>query len=161
MSIQVSIANSRPTHPLCRLAGFLGPVLAPEYFVSSQLVRPYIGLYDETTKLLAWQLGNCYLLLGLLGVFILNTTTDIKTVKAYIWALWLGDIGHVGFSLYAMGWSETMTPGQWSATMWGNIGATVFLFASRTLYLLGVFNGAPSTTTTRELRPRKAKAKSR
>ena len=111
--------------------------------------------------MLAWQLGNCYLLLGLLGVFILNTTTDIKTVKAYIWALWLGDIGHVGFSLYAMGWSETMTPGQWSATMWGNIGATVFLFVSRTLYLLGVFDETPTNTTTRELRPRKAKTKLR
>jgi hypothetical protein len=122
-------------------------------------VRPYSGTYDETSKLLAYQLANCYLLLGFVGVFILNTTTDVKTVRAYLWALWLGDIGHVGFSLYAMGPDEITDFSSWSATMWGNIAVTVFLFMSRSLYLLGFFDGSPRLRNGRELRPRKTKGK--
>ena len=99
------------------------------------------------------------MLLGIIGVLILNTTTDIKTVKAYIWALWLGDIGHVGFSLYAMGLDEITAFSSWSATIWGNIGVTVFLFLSRSFYLLGTFDSKSRTTTGRELRPRKTKGK--
>ncbi|KIW07880.1 uncharacterized protein PV09_01793 [Verruconis gallopava] len=147
--------------PISLVAGFLAPLVSSEYFIASQLVRPYSGTFDETSKLLSWQLGNCYLLLGLLGVFILNTTTELKTVKAYIWALWLGDIGHVGFSVYAMGLRDTMAVGSWSATVWGNIGATVFLFLARSLYLLGVFDRKPSRGSGREHRSRKIKAKAR
>ena len=97
--------------------------------------------------------------MGILGVFILNTTKEIKTVRAYIWALWLGDIGHVGFSLYVMGWEEIMNPLSFSATMWGNTGFTLFLFISRSLYLMGIFDEKPQASTGRELRPRKSKAK--
>lgn len=78
-----------------------------------------------------------------------------------MWALWLGDIGHVGFSLYAMGLDDIMLVGSWSATIWANIGVTLFLFVSRSLYLLGVFDTKPRTGARRELRPRKAKAKRR
>jgi hypothetical protein len=99
------------------------------------------------------------LLLGIVGVFILNTTTEVKTVKAYIWALWLGDVGHVGFSLYAMGLDEVVAFGDWSATIWGNTAFTVFLFVSRSLYLLGVFDEGPRQRNGREIRPRKAKGK--
>jgi hypothetical protein len=144
---------------LLSVAGFLGPLISPNYFVSSQLIRSHTSIADEASTLVAWQLGNCYLLLCLLGVFILNTTTDIKTVNAYIWALWLGDIGHVGITLYAMGWQELMAVGSWSATIWGNIGATLFLFVSRWLYLLGVFDIKATPAAGRELRSRTAKAK--
>jgi hypothetical protein len=122
-----------------RLAGFLGPVLDSKFFISSQLPTPYKGTPDLTTTLIAWQLGNAYLLLGLLGVLILNTTTEPKVVHAYIWALWLGDIGHVGFTLYAMGWQDSLDISRWNPVIWGNVGATVFLFANRCLYLLGFF----------------------
>ena len=107
------------------------------------------------------QLGNCYLLLGMLGVFILNTTTDVKTVKAYIWALLLGDIGHVGFSLYVMGWDEVLEVSTWTPTIWGNTAFTMFLFTVRSLYLLGLFDEKSVAPPGRELRPRNAKAKKR
>ncbi len=94
-------------------------------------------------------------------MFILNTTTDTNTVNAYLWALWIGDLGHVGFTLYLMGLSEITDVGSWSATIWGNIGATLFLFVSRSLYFLGVFDDKPKTTPGRELRPRKLKSKAR
>jgi hypothetical protein len=86
---------------------------------------------------MAWQLGNCYLLLGLIGVFILNTTTELKVVRAYLFALWLGDIGHLAITMYAMGSSAVLDIGGWSATTWGNVGATLFLFTIRSLYLQG------------------------
>jgi hypothetical protein len=136
----------------CRLAGFLIPVISSSYFIKSQLPTSYttapskivldnIVASDATTTLLAWQLGNAYLLLGLLGVFILNTTSELKVVRAYLFALWLGDIGHVGFTLWAMGWKGTTDIGSWSAVVWGNIGATLFLFATRSLYFLDFFDG--------------------
>jgi len=124
---------------IVRFCGFLAPVLDTTFFISSQLPQPYKGSPDLTSQLLAWQLGNTYLLLGLLGVFILNTTTEPKVVHAYIWALWLCDIGHVGFTLYAMGWEQSMAVGKWNPVVWGNVGATSFFFFMRTLYLLGIF----------------------
>jgi hypothetical protein len=105
---------------------------------------------DATTTLLAWQLGNAYLLLGFLGVFILNTTTELKVVRAYLFALWLGDIGHIGFTLWAMGWKGTTDIGSWSAVVWGNVGITLFLFALRSVYFLGVFDTDTDTKKVKE-----------
>jgi len=127
--------------PISLLAGFLGPVLSPNFFISTQLPQPYKLPADPTSVLLAYQLGNAYLLLGLLGLFILNTTSELKVVQAYLWALWLGDIGHIGFTLYAMGWEGTVAVGKWTPVVWGNIGATGFLFMTRCLYLAGAFGG--------------------
>jgi hypothetical protein len=97
-------------------------------------------------KLVAWQLGNTYLLLGILGVFILNTTTEIKVVRAYLFALWLGDIGHVGVTAYAMGTAGLLDIAGWPSVAWGNIGITLALFLLRSLYLQGFFDESETTT---------------
>ena len=122
-----------------RVSGFLGPLLAPSFFVSSQTA--YEAPHDLylSEHILALQLGNCYLLLALLGLFILNTTAEIKTVRAYLAALWIADIGHVGVTAWAMGIKDFMDVAGWNAMAWGNIGATVFIFAMRSLYFLGTF----------------------
>lgn len=128
------------------------PLFSPKYFISAQLTTSYLTApaqavltdlvaRDDTATLLAWQLGNAYLLLGFLGVFILNTTTELSVVRAYLWALWLGDVGHIGFSLWAMGLSGIMDIGSWTAVMHGNVNITLFLFITRSLYFLGVFDG--------------------
>ncbi|TID16824.1 hypothetical protein E6O75_ATG09590 [Venturia nashicola] len=127
--------------PLSLLAGFLSPILTPQFFISSQLPSPSPHPADATSILVAQQLGNAYLLLGLLGLFILNTTTELKVVRAYLWALWLGDIGHVGLTLFAMGWEGSLDVGRWNAVIWGNIAATGFLFLTRSLYFAGAFGG--------------------
>jgi hypothetical protein len=143
-----------------RLCGFLGPAINPEWFITSQMPFTYttatryaiftnVVATDQTAKLLAQQLGNTYLLLGLLGTFILNTTSELKVVHAYLWALWLGDIGHVGYTVYHMGWEGTLAFKSWSAAAWGNVAFTMFLFAMRSLYFLGAFS-----TTTADLKAR-------
>ena len=126
----------------------------PARFVSSQLghIQPH-RLY-ETEQCLALQMGmsaafymshnptasdnqsgNLYLLLSLLGLFILNTTTEPRVVHAYILALLIGDIGHVAASVYVMGYDATIDVGKWNDMAWGNIGVTIFLFFCRSCLL--------------------------
>lgn len=123
------------------MAGFLGPIIDSQGFIEAQLPTSFIKTTDSTSQLLAWQLGNCYALLGLLGLFILNTTSELKVVRAYLWALWIGDIGHVAFTVYAMGVDATLDVSKWTAVTWGNIGATLFLFITRSMYFAGIFGG--------------------
>lgn len=88
--------------------------------------------------MLSLQLGNLYFLLCLLGLFILNTTTEARVVHAYVWALWIGDIGHVAATAWVMGYDAFVNVGSWNAMAYGNIGATVVLFTIRSLYLMGL-----------------------
>lgn len=75
--------------------------------------------------MVAWQLGNLYLLMAFMGLFILNTTSEAKVVRAYLLALWLGDIGHVGFSAYGLGIERLFNVAQWNALTGGNVAFTV------------------------------------
>jgi len=144
-----------------RAAGFLGSILSPAYFIKSQLppsaftnaqitVLDSIVSKNATTTLLAWQLGNIYLLVGLLGLFVLNTTSELKVVKAYLLALWIGDIGHVGLTLYAMGPAASLDFASWNPIVWGNVAFTAFLFAMRSLYFAGAFGNAKSITVKKD-----------
>ncbi|KAF2104755.1 hypothetical protein NA57DRAFT_70962 [Rhizodiscina lignyota] len=145
--------------PISLFAGWIAPLMSPEYFVSNQLpssALPHPSLAEPSAyplrpheTILAMQVSNCYLLLGLLGIFILNTTTELKVVRAYLWALWLGDIGHVGVTMWCMGWEAVRDVGNWNAVVWGNIAATVVLFSIRTAYFAGLFG---------ERNPRSARA---
>lgn len=45
--------------------------------------------------MVAYQLGNIYLLLAMVGIAVLYSTTEPKVVRNYIVALWIADIGHV------------------------------------------------------------------
>lgn len=45
--------------------------------------------------MVAYQLGNIYLLLAMVGVAVLYSTTEAKVVRNYVIALWIADIGHV------------------------------------------------------------------
>jgi hypothetical protein len=141
-------------------------MVSPSYFISTQLppttfsatqtaVLESIVARSSTATLIAQQLGNAYLLLGMLGLVILNTTTELQVVRGYLWALWAGDIGHVGFTLWAMGWASIVDVGSWSPIVWGNVGATLFLFLTRTAYFLGAFGGdAKAVQVKRVSRPK-------
>lgn len=80
---------------------------------------------SEGAIVVAWQLGNLYLLMAFIGLGILNTTSEVRVVKAYLFALWLGDIGHIGFSAYGLGLERMSDVGQWNAVTSGNVTFTV------------------------------------
>ncbi|KAF4965971.1 hypothetical protein FSARC_6280 [Fusarium sarcochroum] len=128
------MASSLPTfprvvftiiEPISLVAGFVGAVIDPAWFIGEQAPQKNgIGASDNSI-IVTWQLGNLYLLLAFIGVAVLSTTTEVKVVKAYLIALLLGDIGHVGFSSYGLGWERSMSPVKWNAMAWGNIAMTV------------------------------------
>ncbi|KAG5976659.1 hypothetical protein E4U55_007263 [Claviceps digitariae] len=105
------------------LAGFLGAVKDPAWFVSEQVPQKPVSaaVVSENSIVLALQLGNLYLLMAFVGLFVLNSTSEIKVVRSYLWALWLGDIGHVAFSCYGLGKERMTNPWEWNPLAWGNI----------------------------------------
>lgn len=80
-------------------------------------------------RAVALQLGNLYLLLALIGLAVLQTTSEVRVVRNYIIALWIADIGHVAATYLALG-EDTFNVGQWNAMAWGNVGMTVSCFRS-------------------------------
>ncbi|KAF5022152.1 hypothetical protein F66182_5802 [Fusarium sp. NRRL 66182] len=137
------MASSLPTfprlvftiiEPISLVAGFIGAVIDPAWFIGEQAPRKDgIGidnLASDHSIIVTWQLGNLYLLLAFIGIAILSTTTEIKVVRAYLIALLLGDVGHVGFSSYGLGWERITSPAKWNAMAWGNIAMTNFSITS-------------------------------
>ncbi|KAJ4264019.1 hypothetical protein NW762_006058 [Fusarium torreyae] len=142
------MASSLPTfprvvftiiEPISLVAGFVGAVIDPAWFIGEQAPQKDGIEASDNSIIVTWQLGNLYLLLAFIGVAVLSTTTEVKVVKAYLIALLLGDIGHVGFSSYGLGWERSMSPIKWNAMAWGNIAMTLFLLFTRTAYLTGIF----------------------
>ncbi|KAH8601949.1 hypothetical protein B0O99DRAFT_534353 [Bisporella sp. PMI_857] len=126
--------------PLSLLAGFLGPfIMSPEKFVSEQTLYSTTKALSRGSQMVTYQLGNVYLLLGMVGIAVLYSTTEAKVVKNYIIALWLADISHVVITAWILGYDEVVDIPNWNAVTWGNIGVTSFLFLTRSAYLLGVF----------------------
>lgn len=82
-------------------------------------------LVTEQSVVVAWQLGNLYLLMAFIGIAIYSSTTEVKVIKNYLFALWLGDIGHIAFSCYGLGSEMSLNLAGWNAMAWGNIAATV------------------------------------
>lgn len=107
------------------MAGFIGAVYDPEWFVAEQIPQAAPVLSSENSILVAWQLGNMYLLMAFVGLGVLLTTSEIKVVRSYLVALWLGDIGHVAFTCYGLGLTRLLDPAGWNAMAGGNIVMTV------------------------------------
>jgi len=59
-------------------------------------------------------------------------------VHAYLLALWIADIGHVGATAWMMGHDAFVDLRSWNAMAWANVGVTGFLFGVRSLYMLGL-----------------------
>ncbi|KAF4992367.1 hypothetical protein FGRMN_7223 [Fusarium graminum] len=125
--------------PISLVAGFIGVVIDPAWFIGEQTLQHDITEASMNSITVAWQLGNLYLLMAIMGVAILFSTSEIKVVRAYLIALWIGDIGHLFFTSCGLGWEASTTPLEWNAMTWGNIGMTLFLFFTRTAYLTGLF----------------------
>ena len=141
----------------------------PAWFVAEQIPQKHPVVITENSLVLAWQLGNLYLLMAFVGLGVLMTSSEIKVVRAYLFALWLGDIGHVGFTCYGLGMNRLMDPSAWNGMTIGNVAFTVsqifhcygasysccftqiFLFTSRSAYFLGLFgSGRPAVTASKK-----------
>ncbi|KAJ5930451.1 hypothetical protein N7466_005944 [Penicillium verhagenii] len=129
--------------PISLVAGSLSPIFDLDGFIYGQTPHvPAPMLQHPSSVALAYQLGNLYNLLFLVGVGVLHATTEPKVLRNYLIALAIADVGHVYATYIAMGWEAFVDVGAWNALTWGNIGATAFLFVNRVLYFLGVFGKA-------------------
>ncbi|KAK8061251.1 hypothetical protein PG994_007617 [Apiospora phragmitis] len=131
--------------PLSLIAGCAAPLISADWFIEEQIDSPQLLHHNDNARLVALQLGNAYGLLFMLGVAVLYTTTELKVVRNYLWALWIADIGHIGITAYLLGYEKFISFSDWNAMTWGNIGATAFLFLTRTAYLCGLFGAAPQS----------------
>ncbi|KAF4124619.1 hypothetical protein GMORB2_5285 [Geosmithia morbida] len=103
--------------------------------------------------MVAWQLGNLYLLMAFMGIAVLHSTTETSVVRAYLFVLAVGDVGHVGLTAYGMGLNKLSRPVAWNAMTIGNVAFTLFLFVMRSLYFIGCFGPdrtAPSLAEKKE-----------
>ncbi|KAK7419528.1 hypothetical protein QQX98_003297 [Neonectria punicea] len=125
--------------PISLVAGFLGAILDPAWFAAEQIPQTKPTVINDNGVVLALELGNLYLLLAFIGLAVLNTTSEIKVVRSYLVALWLGDIGHILFSGYGLGKDILLSPADWNAMAWGNVAMTAFLLLTRSAYFLGLF----------------------
>ncbi|KAF2834266.1 hypothetical protein M501DRAFT_984488 [Patellaria atrata CBS 101060] len=126
--------------PFSTTCAFLGPLLYPKDFVSMQLPHEVPHELLPSERILALQLGNCYLLLSFIGLFVLNTTTELRVIHAFLMALALGDIGHLAVTASVMGPHPFVDVYKWSLITWGNIGFTLFLLLMRASYFAGVWD---------------------
>lgn len=107
------------------MAGFLGPFVSPEWFLAEQIAGSPQQEITQNAKMIAYQLGNIYLLMALVGVAVLYTTTEAKVVRSYLIALAIADVGHVGITCYVMEYERAVDIAHWNSMAWGNLGATV------------------------------------
>ncbi|KAJ5668271.1 uncharacterized protein N7477_006841 [Penicillium maclennaniae] len=128
--------------PLSLVLGALAPLYDLNGFVAGQTPHVEAPITHPSTIALAYQLGNVYFLLSLVGIGVLYTSTEPKVLRNYLIGLAIADVGHVYATYLAMGWPAFVDVGAWNALTWGNIGATGFLFINRLLYLCGAFGAA-------------------
>jgi len=93
----------------------------------------------STSQVLALQLGNCYGLIGLIGLGVLYYTNEAIVVRNYLIACAIGDVGHLAATYWVIGHHNFMNIGDWNAMAWGNIGVTFFSLVVRVLYFARVF----------------------
>jgi hypothetical protein len=109
------------------VAGFFGPFVSPEWFIAEQVAGSSQQAITKNAALVAYQLGNIYLLMAMVGIGVLYATTEPKVVRNYLVALALGDIGHVGITCYVLEYERAIDIANWNPMTYGNIGFTVSL----------------------------------
>jgi hypothetical protein len=107
------------------VAGFLGAVYDPAWFVAQQIPKEKPLVASENSIVLAHQLGNLYLGMCFVGLSLFWSTSEVKVIRSYLVALLIADAGHVGFTWYGMGSDRFFDVSGWNAMAWGNLGATV------------------------------------
>ncbi|PYH80742.1 hypothetical protein BO82DRAFT_312310 [Aspergillus uvarum CBS 121591] len=127
--------------PISLIAGALSPLLNLPAFITDQIPQAHpqgqSNPIQPQSISLAYQLGNLYGLLALLGLGILRTTTEPPVIRRYLLALLVADVGHISATGWGMGWARFCDVGGWNALTWGNVAVTAFLGVNRVLFLVG------------------------
>ncbi|KAL4884730.1 hypothetical protein BJY04DRAFT_169854 [Aspergillus karnatakaensis] len=133
--------------PITLIGGWLCPILDLQRFIADQIPSATSELeVHATSYALAYQLSNVYGLLALVGMGVLNATSEPKVLRNYLIALAIADVGHIYVTHLAMGPELFFDLRGWNVLTWGNVGVTGFLLVNRLLYFLGVFGHAQSAS---------------
>ncbi|KAF2845449.1 hypothetical protein T440DRAFT_407932 [Plenodomus tracheiphilus IPT5] len=112
-----------------------------KYYVSSQSDVPITRPLSQSEEIHLYQLSNLFLLIAVTSIYVLNATDDIKVARAFLTALWWGDVGHLSVTAWCMRRESLSKLHKWNLVNWGNIAIPTFLFTARTIYLLDLFGG--------------------
>ncbi|KAJ7139468.1 hypothetical protein C8R44DRAFT_604896 [Mycena epipterygia] len=102
---------------------------------------------EARTHMMVWQLGNCYLLLGLVSSLVFRAARDSlpndpvaqeRIVGSLLAALAIADLTHIAATFAGLPAGIRYAPLDWNPMTHGNISFVVFLFSVRTAWFLGV-----------------------
>ncbi|KZT42848.1 hypothetical protein SISSUDRAFT_851039 [Sistotremastrum suecicum HHB10207 ss-3] len=102
---------------------------------------------DDRTRMAIWQLGNCYLLLGLISSLVFRAVRDAlphdpvaqeKIVGASLTALALADVSHIVVTLIALPHEIRTDPLNWNSMTHGNISFVILLLGVRLAWFAGI-----------------------
>ncbi|KAH7926201.1 hypothetical protein BV22DRAFT_1033124 [Leucogyrophana mollusca] len=94
-----------------------------------------------------WQLGNCYLLLGLISSLVFRAIRDAlpdnlkaqeRILGASMTALAIADVTHIAASFIGLPRELQFSPAAWNPMTHGNITFVVFLLSVRLAWFAGI-----------------------
>ena len=108
---------------------------------------PPLAQLDARTTMAIWQLGNCYLLLGMISSFVFRAIRDTlpqeptkqeRILGASMTALAIADVTHIAASFVGLPAELRYTPWRWNPMTHGNITFVVFLVSMRLAWFAGI-----------------------
>ncbi|KAI9447746.1 hypothetical protein H4582DRAFT_1803253 [Lactarius indigo] len=102
---------------------------------------------EARTRMAIWQLGNCYLLLGMLSSFVFRAIRDAlpgnpagqeRILGASLLAMAIADVTHIIASFIGLPDALKYRPDLWNPTTHGNISFVVILLLFRVAWFLGI-----------------------
>ncbi|KAH9030140.1 hypothetical protein EDB85DRAFT_1866693 [Lactarius pseudohatsudake] len=105
-------------------------------------------ILEARTRMAIWQLGNCYLLLGMLSSFVFRAIRDCATwqsllvrkriLGASLLAMAIADATHIVASFIGLPDALKYRPDLWNPTTHGNISFVIILLLFRVAWFLGI-----------------------
>ncbi|EIN13320.1 hypothetical protein PUNSTDRAFT_78809 [Punctularia strigosozonata HHB-11173 SS5] len=108
---------------------------------------PPAGFLDQRSTMAIWQLGNCYLLLGLLSSFVFRAVRDAlprdpaaqeRILGASFAAMAIADFTHIVATFVALPSDLKWNILAWNPMTHGNITFVIFLLGSRLAWFAGI-----------------------
>ncbi|KAJ6519250.1 hypothetical protein C8R45DRAFT_1085282 [Mycena sanguinolenta] len=102
---------------------------------------------EARTHMMVWQLGNCYLLLGLVSSLVFRAARDSlhkdpvaqeRIVGSLLTALAVADVTHIAATLAGLPADIRYAPMAWNPMTHGNISIVVVLLSVRIAWFLGI-----------------------